>query len=175
MKRILSLGAGVNSTAIIALKSQGRLDFDLAVFADTGSEMPETYVYLNEVLEPFCSKNNIPLEVVKKDGVSMHETYMSKKVIPTRRYGICRDHYKIRVVRKFLKQKFPGEKVETIIGFDAGELNRQKGFELLGEKALFPLIDLGINREGCKSTIRKSGLPVACEKWLFYVSTSTNV
>lgn len=54
--RVLSLGAGVNSIALIALKGEGKLpekyDFTLAVMADSDNEDPRTYKYIEEYLKP---------------------------------------------------------------------------------------------------------------------------
>jgi 3'-phosphoadenosine 5'-phosphosulfate sulfotransferase (PAPS reductase)/FAD synthetase len=52
--RILCLGAGVNSTALLVLHQKDVVKFDIAVFADTGGEHPETYAYLENVIKPLC-------------------------------------------------------------------------------------------------------------------------
>ena len=43
MKQIASFGCGVDSVAMVLLKP----DYDEIIFADTGSEMPETYAFLD--------------------------------------------------------------------------------------------------------------------------------
>lgn len=46
--RVLSLGGGVQSSALLLMACDGLLDpLDAAVFADTGGEMPETYDHLD--------------------------------------------------------------------------------------------------------------------------------
>jgi 3'-phosphoadenosine 5'-phosphosulfate sulfotransferase (PAPS reductase)/FAD synthetase len=47
----LSLGAGVNSTALLILIEREGLQLDEVVFADTGSERPETYEYIKEWIQ----------------------------------------------------------------------------------------------------------------------------
>ena len=48
MKKILSYGGGVNSTAIIALALLGEVEMpDYIVFSDTGAEWPHTYKYID--------------------------------------------------------------------------------------------------------------------------------
>jgi len=42
MKQIASFGCGIDSVAMVLLKS----DYDEIIFADTGSEMPQTYKFL---------------------------------------------------------------------------------------------------------------------------------
>ena len=44
VKHVLSLGAGVNSTALLIYLVKNRMPLDYVVFADTGNEMPETYI-----------------------------------------------------------------------------------------------------------------------------------
>ncbi|MEM3161041.1 MAG: phosphoadenosine phosphosulfate reductase family protein, partial [Nitrososphaera sp.] len=45
-KYVLSYGGGVNSTALMILLVRHKLPIDYVIFADTGSERPETYTYL---------------------------------------------------------------------------------------------------------------------------------
>ena len=52
MKTYLSLGAGVDTTAILLMPDiMDKTDFIL--FADTGGENPETYEYLDKYLKPY--------------------------------------------------------------------------------------------------------------------------
>lgn len=51
--RLASLGGGVQSSAMVVASDRGLLPrFDAALFADTGSENPRTYAWL-ERLETF--------------------------------------------------------------------------------------------------------------------------
>lgn len=61
MKRILSLGAGVQSTAVLLLSISGELEpIDCAVFADTGWEPQAVYKHL-EWLEGVAKEAGIPI------------------------------------------------------------------------------------------------------------------
>ena len=158
MKTILSLGAGVNSVALLVLKAQGKVDFDEAVFADTGNEQPETYKYWQNVIIPFCFDNNIDLARISKEGNTLGEESFEKHIIPTRQFRSCTDKFKIRVLRKYALTKYGKEdKVNFIIGFASDEKERAD-YCVLGNK--YPLIEMGIDREGCKKIIREVGLPV---------------
>ncbi len=163
--KVLSLGAGVNSTALLVLKAQGKVDFDIAIFADTGGEQPETYQYLKEVIIPFCKKHNIDLRFTKKDGESLYDDYFSKKIIPTTVWRSCSDHFKIRPIRKYLIRNFPDEKIETLIGYCKGEEERAKNNDC-GITA--PLIEMGINREGCMKIIKDAGLLTPIKSGCFF-------
>ena len=166
--KILSLGAGVNSTALLVLKSQGKVDFDVAIFADTGGEYPETYRYIEEIIKPFCQKNHIKFEQVKKDNETLYEYSVRTKFIPSRRYGSCRDNFKIQVIKKFLIKNFPSENIETIIGFCKGEEKRREGYQCITSNFSFPLMEMGLDRDGCIKVIAEAGLPIPPKSGCFY-------
>jgi len=164
--KVLSLGAGVNSTALLVLRSQGKVDFDLAVFADTGGEHPETYAYLDNVIRPFCEKHQIELVRVKSQKPPLYDFYFSKRIIPTRMFRHCTDHYKIQPLKKYCMDRFPTEKIVFLIGIDVGERNRAESF-CKGD-AIFPLIDMDINREECKEIILDAGLPLPIKSGCYF-------
>ena len=63
--RILSLGAGVQSTALLLLAAQGRIKtFDIAVFADTGWEPQSVYEHLDRLVEKVAKPAGIRVERV---------------------------------------------------------------------------------------------------------------
>jgi len=163
--RVLSLGAGVNSTALLVLKSQGRVDFDLAIFADTGGENPETYAYIENVIKPFCQYHSINLVIVKKEGDDLYTAHWKAGVIPLRMYRSCTDKYKKRVIRKYLLEHYPNENIIQLIGFCKGEEERAKNNEC---GAISPLIDLGINREKCVEIIKEAGLPIPIKSGCYF-------
>lgn len=164
MKRILSLGVGVNSTALLVLKAQGKVEFDVAVFADTGGEHPETYRYFHEVILPFCMEHEIELARVKSDKPPLYDFYFSKHIIPTRRFRHCTDHYKIKPLKKYAMQKYPDEEIQFLIGFATDEAHRAK--EDCG--SVYPLLELGIDREGCKRVIIEAGLPLPIKSGCYF-------
>ena len=71
MKNVISLGAGVQSTAMYIMSSRGELPrADIAIFADTGGEKTATWNYLNDFLLPWMDKNNgIPITIVQKKNL----------------------------------------------------------------------------------------------------------
>ena len=166
-KSILSLGAGLNSTALLVLKEKGKVDFDSAVFSDTGGEHPETYHYLNDVIAPYCKQIGVALFHVKREGLSLYETYYEKHIIPTRMYRHCSDKFKIQPLKQFVIRNFPNQNVQFIIGFCKGEEHRAEKF-CLSKFAIFPLIDLGIDREGCKQLIKDAGLPIPIKSGCYF-------
>tara|TARA_R100000808_G_scaffold5976_4_gene17963 strand:- start:528 stop:1385 length:858 start_codon:yes stop_codon:yes gene_type:complete len=71
--RILSLGAGIQSSTILLMSLRGELPkLDHAIFADTGWEPQEVYTHL-EWLKPLAEAGGIPLHVVKNPNGGMLE------------------------------------------------------------------------------------------------------
>ena len=60
---IFSFGGGVQSTAVLVLQAQGKLNYDEFVFANVGddSENPETLEYVNRYSKPFAAAHGIRL------------------------------------------------------------------------------------------------------------------
>jgi 3'-phosphoadenosine 5'-phosphosulfate sulfotransferase (PAPS reductase)/FAD synthetase len=69
VKRILSLGAGVQSTTVLLMSCKGVLPkLDMAIFADTGWEPPAVYEHL-AWLEREAALNGIPVHRVSKSNI----------------------------------------------------------------------------------------------------------
>lgn len=154
MKHILSYGAGVNSTAIIALAILKRIPMpDYIVFSDTGAEWPHTYKYMDYMESKGIGI--IYLEGGTKE-MTLIEFCQGKNFIPSRMNRWCTDYWKIQPVRRFAKSF--DEDFEMILGIDMGEAHRAERSRYKERK--FPLIELGIDREGCKKVIREAGLGI---------------
>jgi len=155
--KILSYGVGVNSTAILALVKLGRLklgDFKI-VFADPGAEKPETYCFLRFMCKQF------DIAIVKKEP-DLYSYCKERNIIPTRMFRWCTDKWKIRPMRKWAKEQ-GFENYQFIIGFAKGEENRAKN-----PNVLYPLIELGIDRDGCKNIISEIGWTVPFKSGCFF-------
>jgi len=153
---ILSFGAGVNSTAILALAKLGKVEVDKIIFADTGAENPETYCHIHALQKEF------DIEVVKRDP-GLYDWCIERKIIPTRMLRWCTDKWKIRPIYEKLKE----EKIidyKMVIGFCKGEEKRVKN----RHEAIYPLIDLGIDREGCKRLILEQGWTIPPKSGCFF-------
>ena len=151
MKRILSFGGGVNSTAILALCSLKELPWpDLIIFSDTGAEWPHTYKYID-----YLEKKGI--QITRLTGgdkyMDLIEFCQLKKIIPSRVNRWCTDHFK-RIPINYFVRSLNGDS-EHWIGFDFGETKRMEGRRKKGFR--FPLFELRIDRIGCEKIIRKAG------------------
>jgi len=162
MKTILSYGAGVNSTAIIALAILGKIPMpDYIVFSDTGAEYEFTYKYLNYLEEKGIRITYLTGGTKEK---TLTEFCLEKKIMPSRLNRWCSDHWKITPVRRFMKAL--GDNVELWIGIDAGEAHRAEKRKKQGNR--FPLIEMEINRNKCMKIIREIGWGVPQKSGCFF-------
>lgn len=170
--RILSLGAGVQSTALALMSARGELPpLDFAVFADTGGEPKKVYEHLDwiETQVPFpiirASRagdmlGDAALKIasgeVDRTGAPMIPWHVADPdgMMPRQ----CSKEYKTRVVQKVLRDKLglaPGQrapdgiKVEQWIGISWDEMQRMKESELAFIQNRWPLMELGMDRADC--------------------------
>jgi len=161
LKIILSFGGGVNSTAILALALLNKLPMpDYIVFSDTGAEYSYTYKYMDYL-------ENQGIRITYLTGGTKEKTLtdfcLEKKIMPSRLNRWCSDHWKITPIRKFARGV--GD-VEMWIGIDAGEAHRAEKRIKQGNR--FPLIEMGINRNGCMELIKKVGWGIPQKSGCFF-------
>lgn len=155
MKTILSFGAGVNSTAIIALAMLKEIPMpDYIVFSDTGAEWPHTYKYMD-----YLESKGIRIIYLTggTKGMTLIEFCRIKNFIPSKMNRWCTEYWKITPIKRFA-QSF-NESFKMIIGIDSGEAHRAERARYKKEK-IFPLIELGINRNKCKEIIKRANLGI---------------
>lgn len=166
--RVLSFGAGVQTTALLVLVVQGRLPRpDAIVFADTGCESAETYRYLAEVSGPYARENGLAITVLGPEWRSAHykpdlETYcLQHRMLPGTWVRWCTGKYKIRPIQRF--QSISASRVnpvESWIGISTDEPRRARPSDNQLEIKRYPLIELGMDRRDCENAIRDAGLPL---------------
>lgn len=137
MFRYVSLGAGQMSTALALIEK-----YDMAIFADTQCEYPETYIHLG-FLRQKLDERGIPLVVVSAGNLV--NDYTKNGIMPNKRYRYCTDQYKIRPIRRFLKS-IGIKKAEVLIGFGYEEDNRLFKSDVKWISNLFPLFEKRITR-----------------------------
>ena len=157
--RILSLGGGVQS-CYLALASPEAFDF--AVFADTGSERPDTYAYLAEIIAPRIGAKLVRvgilggLEAVKLQGVPGYTLIDGKRGMRRRS---CTDHFKIRPIRRWLRAQGV-KRAEMLLGISCDEVQRMRDSDVRWITNAYPLIDAGLTRADCVRWFELNGLPV---------------
>lgn len=179
--RLLSLGAGVQSTVLALLACDGKLDrLDGAIFADTGWEPPQVYRQVDRVAAEL-DRAGIPLYRVSKGNLredSINPThrfasipYFVRNADGTQGLGRrqCTSEYKLspiaRKVRELLGATPPdyrrvprGRLAEQWIGFSTDEIHRVNDKQrVLYERKRYPLLELDMSRKDCQRWLAASG------------------
>lgn len=181
--RVVSYGGGVQSTALLVLAAQGRIDFPLFLFANTGddSENSRTLTFVREVAMPYAREHGIELvelqRVLRGGGTRtlFQEVMTQDRSIPIpARMGAggfgrkkCTDRFKIAVVRREVRRRgaTPDNPAVVAIGISTDEIDRAGAGEAVDPRdptrlRSYPLLDLGISRQDCRRIITEAGLPV---------------
>ena len=164
--KIISLGLGVQSTAMYLMSSLGHIDrADYAIFADPGAELPDTYKLWKSLKKWQKNNNGIPLIIKRKsyykDLIDANKKDIRVASIPafTESQGMirrqCTEEYKIKVVIKevrrlhSLKKRQRMKLTEMFLGISLDEIQRMKTSQLYNIKYKYPLIDKRITRNDC--------------------------
>jgi hypothetical protein len=168
--RVLSLGAGVQSTAVLLMMIHGEIPkADHVIFADTGWEPAVVYKHL-EKLEVIMAENNMPFhkvsggnireDALRVDGgrVAVLPVFMKN---PDETKGMlrrqCTGDYKIdpsmRKHRELVglkpKQRSKIHLATTIFGISYDEVQRIKDPPFSWLRNEYPLVDMRITRQMC--------------------------
>lgn len=178
--RVVSHGGGVQTTAMLVLAAQGRIDYKTFLFANVGddSEHPGTLRYLREIAVPYAEQHGITiheLRRIKRDG-SVETIYgrLTREggrslTIPVRMSTgaparrSCTSDFKIRVIGKWLKEHgaTPDEPATVAVGISVDEIERATSKHVEPyERVVYPLLDLRLRRNDCEQIIRAGGLPL---------------
>ncbi len=187
--RTFSYGGGVQSTAVLVLASQGKVQYDHFLFANVGedSEHPDTLEYFKDVALPFAEEHGIDLREVRKYRKGEIETVRSRimgtpksTVIPMRLGSgmpgrrSCTVDFKIKVINRWARDYIDEHKLrngnQTFytagLGISTDEIQRARSqpprevYKGIWEKLEYPLIDLRLSRSNCQRIISGAGLPV---------------
>lgn len=181
--RSVSYGGGVQSTALLVLAAQRRIDFPLFLMANVGddSESKDSLAYVRDVAVPYAAAHGIELVIldrVRRDGTV--ETLRGRLMregsrsipIPMRMGGSgapgnrsCTADFKIAVVGKELCRRGAtvADPATVAIGISVDEIQRAKpGTDprMPYQDRVYPLLDLGMHRTDCARIIADAGLPV---------------
>lgn len=200
----VSLGAGVQSSAMLMLYYHGKLKPmpDAEIFADTQAEPP--YVY--ETLQRLTAivKDKIPVLVetrgsllkdelnpglhVTKSGANKGKKFSKSPFFfmgDTGKVGMggrqCTADYKIDVIQKGMR-RFMGyqprqrikESVRSAIGISRDEIMRMKDSRATWIKNIFPLVDLNYTRTDCLQYMADLGLPAPMRSACYFCPFRSN-
>ena len=162
---VLSYGGGVNTTALMVLLVRKKMPFDVAVFADTGGELPETYSYL-EVARRYLERHGIELKVVRSKNGTLYDTCKRRRVTPSKIWRWSTHDYKITPIHAYYRSL--GTHIREYLGIAYDEIERMKANREPYITSEFPLIDLKMTREDCVNLIRSAHLPVPVKSGCFF-------
>ena len=173
--RIFSYGGGVQSTAVLVLTAQGKLQYDEFLFADVGadSENPGTLKYYDEIAVPFAAEHGIKLTRVE-NKISVYSECMRNNrriIIPIYLSGgrpgdrACTVDKKIRRIASYIRKTYKLKEHLVGLGISTDEIHRAKigVSKVLGSVTQtneYPLIDLRLSRHDCQRIIAEVGLPI---------------
>jgi hypothetical protein len=168
MIKVISYGAGTNSTAMLVGMRERDERPDLILFADTGGERPETYRY-RDCVSGWCVKAGFPEIITVSEKHTLEEDCLNRSALPAIAYGFksCSEHYKTRPQKRWLREHGYDE-VMFLIGIDAGERHRVRE----SENVKYPLIEWNWGREECIKAIARAGLPQPGKSACFFCPSS---
>jgi len=172
--RTLSLGAGVQSTAVYLLACDGRLDFDVAIFADTGWEPAEVYAHLSR-LEQLGGPPIVRVSAgnIRADALDPEHRFASPPLFvrnPDGSEGMarrqCTSEYKLKPIKAEVRRRLGcphptpvprGVLAEVAIGISVDEIGRARDSDVQYMRNVFPLLDLRWSRKDCERYLRSAG------------------
>jgi hypothetical protein len=177
--RILSLGAGVQSSALALMIEKGEVPMvDAAIFADVKGEPKAVYEWL-AYLKTQITK--FPIHVVtwrnlKQDLIDVANG--DRKIIPIPFFTIddkgkkgmmrrqCTADYKIKPVTEKIREllglkkgekRKKGTKVELLMGISKDEISRMKINQIKYIQNVYPLVEKEMRRSDCLDWMKDNG------------------
>ena len=170
MKQILSYGGGICSSGMILHLLRNKPEIDLVIHADTQEERNTTYKTVPQI-EKFCNQMNIPFKVVQSDLGNLYDYFFSKKKIMSVMKRDCTSKFKIRPMRRFIREKFGKyEKFEMMIGFTAEEWHRISKSDVQYISNKYPMIKDKVTKIDCIKLLKKYKITAsksACKGCIF--------
>ena len=179
--RILSLGAGVQSSTLALMIEKGEIPMvDAAIFADVGAEPKKVIKWLDflkkKVSFPvyIVQWRNLKQDIIdasKGEYKSFSAPFFTQNIITGKKGMIrrmCTTDYKIKPVTKKIRELLgykKGErvkketKVELLMGISIDEVQRMKTNKLKYITNIYPLIDNKLTRNDCIKWMNNNNYP----------------
>lgn len=186
MIRILSLGAGVQSSTLALMIATGEIEpIDAAIFADTQWEPRKVYDWLNW-LDEEIQKSPYPFPIYRVTEGSLRDNVFTKQNTTGGRFAAipwhmlmpngkramgrrqCTAEYKLKPLRRKMReliglkprQRAKGVLCETFIGISTDEALRMKPSRDPWAKNRWPLIEKNMTRWDCLQWMDRKGYPL---------------
>lgn len=179
--RVLSLGAGVQSTTLLLMSAEGRLPrLDAAVFADTGWEPAAVYAHLDRLEQQVAVPAGIPVirtsgGNIRADALDPAHRFASMPLFVRNLEGTvgmirrqCTDEYKLKNIKRQVRRLlgYPTGRVprgvfaEQWVGISRDEFTRAKDSGIQYAINRHPLLDLNWSRTDCLRYLARPGWPL---------------
>lgn len=178
--RVLSLGAGVQSTTLALMAAQGEIGPmpDCAIFADTGAEPAPVYEHLQWLMSdnvlPFpvhvVNQGNLKTDLMagrnstgqRFASIPFHGISPAGKEMMARRQ--CTAEYKLSPIMRKARELVGAERprpgvVEMWIGISLDEVQRMKPARVKYIRNRWPLLELRMRRHECLQWLERNGYP----------------
>jgi len=194
--RVLSLGAGVQSTTLALMAAAGEIEPpDCAIFADTGGEPLAVYRHLEWLMQPGLLR--FPVHVVRRGN--LEDDFLGTLDGAVTRCGQppfyvrnpdnngtaaadsggllwrqCTKEYKLDPIRRKVRELSGGDCVEQWIGISTDEAHRMKPSGVNYITNRYPLIDRGMSRTDCRGWLFKRGYPQPPKSACYFCPYTSN-
>lgn len=173
MRRVISLGAGVQSSAMLLMALEGRFGDapDVAVFCDTGWEPKAVYDWLELLKAEVAPFPIVTLTAGKsiRDDMGRNRAESGERFTtmpyfllgPNGERGMgrrqCTDEYKLKPLRRYWRSLGATAKdpVECWIGISTDEAHRMKPSMVKYAVNRYPLIEANLRREDCQDYLKE--------------------
>lgn len=170
--RVLSLGAGVQSSTLLLMACEGTEPIDAAIFADTQWEPHAVYAHLSW-LEQQARTAGIPVYRVtggnlREDALAVGRRAASLPfylVNPDGSDGMlrrqCTGEYKIKQIKSQIRAlgATAEQPARQLIGISLDECHRMRDSDVRYIRHEYPLIDRGMTRHDCLRWMERHGYP----------------
>jgi hypothetical protein len=187
--RVLSLGAGVQSTTLALMAAHGAIRPmpDCAIFADTQDEPEAVYEHLAWMMSPnvlpfpihIVTAGKLSEQMFGGDDEARIPFFVKGSGISKRQ---CTRNYKMKPIRRKLRELLgvsprgyvgPGW-VEQWVGISTNEAHRIKpsGFKFISRRD--PLIEVGMSRRDCEAWLRANDYSIPTKSACKYCPYMSN-
>jgi hypothetical protein len=183
--RILSLGAGVQSSTLALMIAHGELPMvDAAIFADTGAEPKGVYDWLDwlETKLPFpvhrAQHGNLETDIlgsIRNADSRVGQAPFYIKSEGDAREGMlwrkCTKEYKLAPLRKKTRELMEAagvKSVQCVIGISWDEATRMRASDVKYIQNEYPLVDRQITRIDCLRWMTKNGYPMPAKSACYF-------
>ena len=166
---MISFGAGVNSVAMTIMLVEDGWRGPI-VFADTGSEMPETYCYIRYFEQQYLMPRG--MEIIQLEpgsryhgrrfNVSLEQFCLASGLIPLLAARWCSIEYKRKPCLKWMEEHGIGVQ---FLGISSDEPRRVRYDD---STKRYPLVEHNSNRSECLRIIQRAGLELPGKSSCFF-------